>query len=55
MDAIKTVITSFVPMSDEEYNSMLPIIERKGSTKRYRSATARRNLPSYLLYRKCIF
>lgn len=29
MDVLKNVITSFVPMSDEEYNLMLPIIERR--------------------------
>lgn len=28
MDALKNVITSIVPMSDEEYNLMLPIINR---------------------------
>ncbi|WPO78884.1 Crp/Fnr family transcriptional regulator [Flavobacterium sp. KACC 22761] len=28
MDALKNVITSFVPMSDEEYDLMLPIINR---------------------------
>lgn len=29
MDAIKTVITSIVPMSDEEYNLMLPVISTR--------------------------
>lgn len=29
MDAIKTVITSIVPMSDEEYNLMLPVITKR--------------------------
>ncbi|WP_281232771.1 Crp/Fnr family transcriptional regulator [Flavobacterium gelatinilyticum] len=28
MDAIKTVITSIVPMSDDEYSLMLPVINR---------------------------
>lgn len=28
MDQLKTVITSFVPMPDEEYNLILPVIER---------------------------
>lgn len=54
MDALKNVITSIVPMSDEEYSLMLPIIN-KIEVKRQGSFIARRNLPPHLFYRKWFF